>query len=53
MPKVEYSPGPPKTGVAAVVVELGRPVRVMEVLQMDYESRLQVKIHPVSIHMEC
>lgn len=42
MPKVEYSPGPPKSGVAAVVVELGRPVRVVEVLQMDYEARLQL-----------
>ncbi|MPC64178.1 Extracellular tyrosine-protein kinase PKDCC [Portunus trituberculatus] len=44
MPKVEYSPGPPKSGVAAVVVELGRPVRVVEVLQMDYEARLQLAL---------
>lgn len=43
VPQVEYSPGPPRSGVVAVMVELGRPVRVVEILQMGYEARLQVE----------
>lgn len=46
VPEVEYSPGPPRSGVVAMVVELGRPVRVVEVLQMGYEARLQVGLLP-------
>ncbi|XP_050735452.1 extracellular tyrosine-protein kinase PKDCC-like isoform X2 [Eriocheir sinensis] len=44
VPEVEYSPGPPRSGVVAMVVELGRPVRVVEILQMGYEARLQLAV---------
>lgn len=44
VPEVDYSPGPPKSGVVAVAVELGRPVRVVEVLQLGYEARLQLAV---------
>ncbi|KAG0720957.1 Extracellular tyrosine-protein kinase PKDCC [Chionoecetes opilio] len=44
VPEVEYSAGPPRSGVAAVVVELGQPVRIVEVLQMGYEARLKLAV---------
>lgn len=42
VPGVDYSPGPPVVGVVAMITELGRPVNVIEVLQMNFEDRLQV-----------
>ncbi|XP_045606202.2 extracellular tyrosine-protein kinase PKDCC isoform X2 [Procambarus clarkii] len=42
IPDVEYSPGPPVAGIVAMVAELGRPVNVIEILQMNYEERLKL-----------
>ncbi|XP_071513014.1 extracellular tyrosine-protein kinase PKDCC-like isoform X2 [Panulirus ornatus] len=42
VPGVDYSPGPPVAGVVAMITELGHPVNVIEVLQMNFEERLQL-----------
>lgn len=42
LPNEDYSPGPPAVGVVAVITELGHPVDMIEILQMDFESRLKV-----------
>ncbi|ROT83675.1 putative protein kinase domain-containing protein, cytoplasmic-like isoform X1 [Penaeus vannamei] len=42
-------PGPPAVGVVAVITELGHPVDMIEILQMDFESRLKLAYDVVSI----
>ncbi|KAG7172079.1 Extracellular tyrosine-protein kinase PKDCC-like, partial [Homarus americanus] len=42
LPGVEYSPGPPVAGVVAVITELGHPIDVIQVLQMNFEERLKL-----------
>lgn len=49
LPNEDYSPGPPAVGVVAVITELGHPVDMIEILQMDFESRLKLAYDVVSI----
>ncbi|XP_042866617.1 extracellular tyrosine-protein kinase PKDCC-like isoform X2 [Penaeus japonicus] len=49
LPSEDYSPGPPAVGVVAVITELGHPVDMIEILQMDFESRLKIAYDVVSI----
>ncbi|XP_037784046.1 extracellular tyrosine-protein kinase PKDCC-like [Penaeus monodon] len=49
IPSEDYSPGPPAVGIVAVITELGHPVDMIEILQMDFESRLKLAYDVVSI----
>lgn len=41
-PGVDYSPGPPVVGMVTLVTELGQPLDIIEVLQMNFEDRLKL-----------